>query len=178
MAKPHVFREPVVQPPDQSIRLIPLTKGQVAIVDAADFDWLNQWNWTAMWSSDTKSYYAYRKDGERSILMHRVIIGEHHKETDHKNRNTLDNRRENIRPCSSSENLANRGLQKNNHSGYRGVSWSASAQKFMAMISVNGSGIYLGLFATAQEAALAYNAAATKYYGEFASLNHVTNGQH
>ena len=60
-------------------RFIPLSKGQVAIVDAADFDWLSQWKWCAMWSERTNSFYAVRStprvNGKQKMLrMHREIM--------------------------------------------------------------------------------------------------------
>lgn len=173
--KCNVKRHAVVQPQDQSIKLIPLTRGQNAIVDAVDYEWLNQWNWTAMWSEDVANYYAVRKKPgvNRRFLIHRQLLGEHHRQVDHANGNTLDNRRQNLRPCTSSQNIANRRNQKNNKSGFKGVSWHSAAKKFMSCIGVNRRNIYLGVFVTKEDAARAYNEAAIKYFGEFARLNHL-----
>jgi hypothetical protein len=90
MAKFRVEREPVVQPLDESIKLIPLTKGQFALVDAADYDWLMQWPWNAYWHPRTKSYYARRAHGP---LMHRFILGltDPKIKGDHRDGNTLNN---------------------------------------------------------------------------------------
>lgn len=179
--KRHVKRHAVVQPLDQSYRFIPLTQGQNAIVDAKNFEWLNQWNWCATWCKSTKSFYAVRQSPRKSnkirklIYMHRVILGcSQKKEGDHKNRNTLDMRKRNLRKCTRSQGQRNRGLQSNNTSGFRGVSWLRDRHLWEAKIRMPGKHIHLGKFLSAKEAAHAYDKAAKKYHGEFACLNFPT----
>lgn len=93
---------------------------------------------------------------------------------DHKNLNGLDNRRENLRLCTDGQNKANGRVRRDNTSGYRGVYWNSSANKWQAYISVNSQRLYLGVFSDAWDAATAYNEAATLHYGEFARLNERT----
>jgi hypothetical protein len=166
MTKYRVKREPVVQPLDKSIRLIPLTKGQVTAVDAADYDFLMQWSWTALWSPAGRCFYAVRRG---FIYMHTALTN--NPQTDHISRDTLDNRRANLRCATSSKNGANRIKQRNNTTGFKGVFRNGSG--WMAKIAVNGTQIYLGQFHSPTEAALAYNKAAVKHFGEFARLNHL-----
>jgi hypothetical protein len=172
MLKRRVHRHEVVQPRDLSYRLIPLTQGQNALVDAVDFEWLRQWNWLAFWSSDCHKFYARRVELQKPLFMHRIILGLNEKQqVDHWNRNTLDNRRENLRICTPLQNAYNHGKQKNNTSGFKGVSWNNQYSHWRARIHVSGKMIFLGSFDSAIEAAIAYDEAATKYHGEFAVLN-------
>jgi hypothetical protein len=159
------------------MRLIDLTRGQAAIVDAEDCEILSAFKWYAKFSPFTSSFYAVRKatiDGKRTtILMHREIFGAHHGEKiDHQNRNTLDNRRGNLRVASSRQSVLNqRLLTARNRSGYRGISLDQNAQRWRAQIKVKGKQIHLGFFNTAQEAARVYDAAARQYHEGFTSLN-------
>lgn len=91
-------------------------------------------------------------------------------DTDHINRNGLDNRKENLRLCTIKQNSYNAKLSKRNSSGYKGVSktWNG---KWRARIRVNDIEKHLGVFFTSKEAAQVYDNAAQKYYGEFANLN-------
>jgi len=82
-------------------KLIPLTRGKVAIVDASDFDWLNQWKWhtvkTGKHRSDRFYYYAARFSGKKEVRMHHQILNaKAGQEVDHRDGNGLDNRRRNI----------------------------------------------------------------------------------
>jgi len=173
MPKRRVRRREVVQPLDKEYRYLPLTQNQFAIVDAADFDWLNQWNWFAFWHEKTRGFYARRFGGHRKpIWMHRLILNCEGKEQgDHKNRNTLDNRRNNLRKATDFQNKANRGIRKTNTSGYKGVSWVKKDKKWRAAMGYQYKKLYLGYFNSPEEAARAYDAAAMKYHGEFARLN-------
>ena len=107
-----------------------------------------------------------------TVPLHRHITncpkGMH---VDHINGNVLDNRLSNLRICTPSQNQANSKLPKNNTSGYKGVSKNGDGWK--AKIRVDYAYYYLGTFLTKEEAARAYNAAAIKYFGEFARLNEV-----
>lgn len=85
-------------------------------------------------------------------------------EIDHINRNPGDNRIENLREATRSQNLQNRALQRNNKSGFRGVSWSASSKKWIAQIKINNEKKHLGLFLKKEDAYAAYLAAAAKYH--------------
>lgn len=168
-------RHEVIQPLDPSYRLIPLTQGQNAIVDAEDFEWLSKWNWIAKWDECSKTFYATRRktvDDKTHPSMHRVILrcgkGE---EGDHRNHNGLDNRRKNLRKCSRSQNRSNSGRQSDNTSGYKGVTFHKRIKKWMTQIIKDGKRIYLGYFTTPEQAAKVYDEAAKKYHGEFAYSN-------
>ena len=101
--------------------------------------------------------------------MHTVLLGL--PMVDHKDRNPLNNQKENLRPATKAQNARNFKLPVHNTSGYKGVCFSKHACLYEAKIQVNRRTVYLGRFSTKQEAALAYNEAATKYHGEFACLN-------
>ena len=151
---------------------IPLTKGRVAIVDDDDFAYLNQWRWKF------NSRYAVRTSGGishwKTISMHRVIMNAPDgMEVDHINGEELDNRKENLRICTRSENVRNVGKYRNNTSGFKGVSFDAEkvTRKWRALIQVDKKLISLGRYATPEEAARVYDEAAKKYHGKFAQLN-------
>lgn len=92
-------------------------------------------------------------------------------EIDHKDRNPLNNKIENLRVCTHRDNNRNLSLSKLNTSGYKGVSWSKTMNKWESRIKCNNKNIILGYYDKKEDAALAYNEGAVKYFGEFASLN-------
>jgi len=165
-------RPEVVQPSDQSIRYIPLTQGKVAIVDAADYEWLSRFTWCA--TRNSKAFYAVRRksDGSGCIWMHRAIANppDTH-DVDHQDGNGLNNRRSNLRIATRAENLRNSRRRSSNTSGYKGVSWSAAANKWMARITVDGKNIYLGVFVDIEDAKKVYNDAALNFHKDFALVN-------
>jgi hypothetical protein len=151
-------------------KTISLTQGKVALVSDEDFDRVNQFKWCFSHG------YGYRKadHGTKTQYMHRFILGaQKDDEVDHKNQNKLDNRRENLRFCSRSENSANKGKQKNSTTGYMGVSWNKNRQKYKAYIVCEGTQHELGFYDDKHEAAEAYNKKALLIYGEFAYLNRI-----
>jgi hypothetical protein len=137
---------------------IKLTQNQVALVDDADYKWLMQWKWCAHWARYTKSFYAERhirlSDGKKTPLqMHRQILGlerGNELQGDHKNHDTLDNRRENLRIVTGSENQWNR---KKSPKGY---CWHKHDKKYVASIRVGGVSKSLGYFDVPAEAHQAY----------------------
>jgi len=154
---------------------IPLTQGKFAIVDAKNFDWLNQWKWYAHFNG--RNWYADRRISfgkqRRTLSMHRVIMNlkfNDRKDVDHIDGNSLDNREQNLRICSRSQNQANRKLQKGT-SKYKGVCWYKKYEKWEASIRVNNKNIHLGYFENELDAAAAYDLAALKYFDEFAKTN-------
>jgi hypothetical protein len=159
------------------VRAITLTKGQVALVDDSDYEWLSQHKWFAKWNTGTRSYYAARssprENGKQyTIRMHREILGLERgdkREGDHKEpRDTLNNQRSNLRMAKHDQNGCNRGSNRNNTSGFKGVSWYPKYGKWLARINISGKRIFLGYFDTAEEAHETYRIAAEKYHGEFA----------
>jgi hypothetical protein len=157
-------------------RLIPLTRGQYTIVDATDYEWLMQWKWYADWSKNIDQHYAVRNiyDGKhRRVRMHRVILGLDDKDSDlvegdHKNTNTLDNHRKNLRRATPDENKRNRRKNKNNSVGLKGVSFDKESGEYRVSIQVNRRRIFLGRAATAEQGHKMYCDAAHLYHGEFA----------
>lgn len=149
---------------------IPLTQGKVAIVDDEDFDELMKvrWRFSGGYARRTRTI-AFRK--QVSSLMHREILGvtDSNIKVDHIDGNTLDNRKSNLRICTDCQNKCNRPEQKNNASGYKGVSKMRNA-RWRAEISYQGKCRYLGVFMSPEEAHAAYAAAAREIHGEFANI--------
>lgn len=156
---------------------IPLTRGKVAIVDDEDFEALSKFKWMAKEDRNGK-FYAVRTvgsdhGGRTSIYMARVIAQPRPGQmVDHDNGDTLFNVRKNLRPCTRVQNQRNRHA-RNSASGFKGVRRRdhAKAKPYSAEISINRRNVFLGYFATAAEAARAYDAAALEHFGQFANLN-------
>lgn len=154
----------------------------VALVDDEDFDYLNQFNWSA--AKNKKTYYAVRnssrKDGKQGkILMHREIMNTpDNLDVDHRNNQGFDNQKNNMRNCTRSQNLYNKTSA--GKSKYLGVNfvilkYKNTSYKYIASeIRINKKRIHLGYFKTEELAAIAYNEAAIKHHGEFANLNIIT----
>jgi hypothetical protein len=154
---------------------IPLTLGKVTTVDSADYPALSQFLWYAKYVHGL--WYAVRNgrrnEKSHSIRMHNQILGV--KPVDHRDGDGLNNRRQNLRPATTLQNQWNRSVQKNNVSGFKGVSLqSRCTHKWRARIRVEGRQLFLGEFFSPEEAAKAYDAAASQYFGEFARLNFPT----
>ena len=155
---------------------IPLSQNQFAIVDDADFKQLNKFKWYVI-KPQTGGFVAARntprvKGKRRLVLMHRVIMNTPAgMDTDHRNHDTLDNQRHNLRVCTSSENKQNSLSRKGSSSEYKGVSWHKRTQKWQARIKINGKQQYLGIFSDEETAARAYDRAARELFGEFAHCN-------
>lgn len=158
------------------MKTIPLTQGQVALVDDDDFERLSMFSWHAAWNPSTQSFYAKRttphENGkQRTIRMHRAIVNASEGSTvDHKNHNTLDCQKSNLRVCTTADNVRNRkGANKNSKSGSRGVFWHKENRKWHAQINA-GRKIHLGFFNEKSEAEAAYAEANIKHFGDFGGV--------
>lgn len=149
---------------------IPLTQGKVAIVDDDDFEWLSKWKWYY------NQGYAVRTEDipgkQKTVLMHAQIMGTPKgMQTDHRDMNTLNNCKANLRICTFSENKFNCNKQSNNTSGYKGVTWDKRNKKWYAQIEFQKKNIGIGHFDNPQEAAKMYDKFAKQYHGDFAKTN-------
>ena len=160
--------------PSNMAKEIQLTQGKIAIVDDADFEYLNQYKWH-IYKQNRNNFYArtivYENKKRIAIVMHRLLVKCEGKIIDHISGDGLDNRRSNIRCCTRSQNPINRRININNLSGFKGVSWYKPAEKWRAQIQYKKIVYHLGCFEKRIDAARAYNQAAQKYHGEFAKLN-------
>lgn len=155
--------------------MIKLRNGMYAIVDKDDYEELSKYRWFV--NSSGYPARVVRKGSKKSAqTMHRFIMHEHKDAPviDHINGNVLDNRKSNLRPASIKENSRNKRKSVNKASEYKGVVYDGSLPRnWKARITVDGELIYLGSFETEEDAAYAYNIAATNHFGEFARLNDV-----
>lgn len=156
--------------------------GREVAVDDCDLLIIAGYSWTAVAPDKDcphrfyamSSKYSPEKKGQRTVWMHRLIMSAPKgKQVDHVDRDGLNNRRENLRLCSQSQNNANRSVPQGT-GGYRGV-FLVPSGKYRASIT-NGKRTgarvqNLGTYKTAEEAARAYDAAAHARFGEFATLN-------
>ena len=154
-----------------SVKEVPLTRGKVALVDAEDYEYINQWKWRTR--VDGNSLYAMRQvksmGKTQTVLMHRVLNktpkGCH---TDHINCNGLDNRKENLRTVTQKQNQQNRA-SRYGASRYKGVNPKNS--RWRARIRVDKKLIHLGYFDSEIDAAKCYDVYATKHFGKYANTN-------
>lgn len=163
------------------MKLIDLGDGIYTKVDDIDYDRvmafgaIHEWHPTLLRSGLYVQAHWQDEDGWHRVYLHRFILGLTDPKIlgDHKNHDTLDNRRENLRPATISQNHAN--SKKTWKSGgpsssrFRGV--SKNRKKWRAYIRVDGEKFDLGGFDREEDAAKEYDKAALTYFGEFASLN-------
>ena len=143
-------------------------KGRDVIISPQDYNIVvsKKWQWAG--SRRAYLYHHYREAGKRKcIMLHRLILNAPKGVcVDHKDGNTFNNTRENLRLCSQSQNLQNRRARQNTH--LKGITFRRDRNRWRARIKYNGKELYLGYYRTQEEAHAAYLEAARKYYGEFA----------
>lgn len=156
------------------VAYIPLTRGYEAIIDIEDLPLVAGFNWLSLKSRH--HVYAGRNEGPKEarklILLHRLLL----KPplgfvVDHIDSNGLNNRRNNLRIATRSQNCQNSKIPTRNTSGYKGVSWNTRDEKWRSAIVVNKKLIFLGNFDCKHDAYLAYCEASNKYHGEFGRID-------
>lgn len=154
-----------------------LTNGQIALLDDEDFERFKHLRINVRGPIENR--YAIVKTErigrqQKYVCLHRLIVNAGPGQfVDHINRNTLDNRKCNLRVCTHKQNLCNRLAAL--RVGFKGV--VVHQGKYRATIQPNGKDVQLGMFRSAEEAARAYDEAARHYYGEFARLNFPRTGE-
>lgn len=139
--------------------------GKVSQVDEDTFDALGHFNW-----KEGTNGYALRSEKGAKIYLHREIMRcPEDMQVDHKDSDKLNNFRDNLHIVTQSLNGQRRKIQRNNTSGYRGVTFQQGSWK--AQIYLHSKRICLGCFSNKVEAAIAYNKAAIEHFGPTAKLN-------
>lgn len=157
------------------MKYIILNDNEKVKVDDSDYEYLSSFSWCFMknkWSGG----YVTRKDNRKTVYMHRMIMNaKKGEQVDHINHDGLDNRRSNLRIVTQHQNNGNLRKSSHNTSGYKGVSFYKRVKEkpWSAYITNNRKKQHLGYFKTIQEAAIAYNQAAIKQWGNFALLNEI-----
>ena len=161
-------------------KLIRLTKGYFAKVSNEDYDRVSAYDWHVKMVKRKHGnvFYAVRKiyniDGSKTNqYLHRFIMGDDDPmiQIDHKDTDSLNDQRSNLRICTFSQNCWNQTPQKHRKSKYKGVSMNNKGTKYTASISFKRKKYHLGTFITQEEAAEAYNAKAIELFGEFVRPN-------
>lgn len=125
-------------------------------------------------TATNSSGYKHMTYGNKTVMQHRVIWELHHgpipegTQVDHINGDRLDNRIENLRLVTQSQNQSNRKINSSNTSGVKGVWWNAQCNKWQVSIQVRGERKHLGLYEDLELAELVANEAREKYHGEYA----------
>jgi hypothetical protein len=151
----------------------PGEKALFALVDAVDWR-MAAINWRAQRTSTGKFYAVHNvtlgKPIQRTLYLHREILqASTGTEVDHRNGDTLDCRRENLRLATHAQNARNTKTPVSNTTGFKGV--RRIKTKWTAYIKIDGKQRHLGCFTSKREAARAYDAAAQQAWGEFARPN-------
>jgi hypothetical protein len=160
------------------MKTITLSQGYVALVDDEDYERVNQFKWCAQVTPRT--VYAHRgvkRNGKWTTeKMHkfisRIAPGKC-VDVDHEDTDGLNNQKYNLRVSTRKQNTYNQRKKSGvSQSQFKGV--TKSGDNWRARIRVNGSLLHLGCFTTEIQAALAYDQAASKHFGQFA----LPNGAH
>lgn len=143
------------------------------LVSKEDYNNLKKYKWHINKTGYPATNIKIAKNKWKTMLLHNFLfVTNHNMVIDHINCNKLDNRRENLRLCSRTENNRNT-FKKSKINKYKGVGFDKRKNKFRARIMVDYQEIWLGYYKTEKEAAIAYNLAALKYFGNFANLNKI-----
>lgn len=171
-ARSRVAPEPEAVP---GCRWVPLTRGLCALVDEEDYEMVSAYRWIANTPIKSTRTYAIGQNYDEIVPMHRLILnapkGVH---VDHINLNGLDNRRQNLRPCSPSQNHANQ-VKSHGTSRFKGV--SRNGRRWEASIVKDYRKHALGFYDNEEDAAKAYDEAARRLHGEFARMNFPMPGE-
>jgi hypothetical protein len=159
---------------------ISLPNKQFTIIDDDNFNDISKYSWRLVGAGYVSRGVRLKAKygGKHKIFyLHREIMGaKKGEEVDHINHNKLDNRKSNLRICNHRQNHLNRKGDSMSSSGFKGVSFKGNNCKdrpWCTRIFTNKKEIYLGNYATPQEAAKVYNIAAKKYFGDYAFLNKI-----
>jgi plasmid maintenance system antidote protein VapI len=154
------------------VKDLPVGPNLVAIVDDEDYDRVAALHWTRF---GTKNGTVYAFNNLTKTLMHRLIMNAPRGvEVDHRDGLGLNNTRANLRLATHAQNMRNCRVYRNNTSGFKGVRWDTSRNKWRAEVQCDRKVHYVGLFASAEDAALAYDKRAIELFGEFARPNEMT----
>jgi AP2 domain/HNH endonuclease len=159
----------------QMPKQVPLTQGKFALVSDQVYEQVSQFKWYAQHYRN--SWYAARgvttPRGRSMLTLHRFILGvtDPKIHVDHVDGDGLNCTDENIRLATPEQNKHNQGKQKNNTSGYKGVSWHKQDKKWVCYLYSKGKHLFLGLYDDPEEAARAYDKKAKELQGAFARLN-------
>lgn len=141
------------------------------LVDESDYDRVSKKSWRVYKTNGGRYKNIQHRDNNVTIYLHRFVLeASPNQFIDHKNRDTLDNRRSNLRFCSPFQNQGNRARNFNNSSQFKGVSIYRDG-RWRARINKGYKGLHIGYYKSEKDAALAYDRKARKYFGEFAKTN-------
>jgi len=162
---------------------IPLSRGYSTIVDDEDEMWLDWKKWFAIEEPTYKKVYVVRYKQKNKIrqmisMPHKILKRYGYKipiryTVDHKNSDSLDNRKSNLRICTMAQNNLNKSKRIIRTSKYKGLCHNKRHNRWIAYITLNRKTYHLGYFDDEIEAAKAYNEKAKELHGEFARLNKI-----
>lgn len=140
--------------------------GRSFIFDVSDYMEITRYRWSV-----SKDGYVNGYRNGVTVKLHRLLLGNPEGVVDHINGDPSDCRRSNLRSATQQQNTYNSLLPKSSTTGYKGVCFDKHRGKYVAHIHPNGKTKFLGYFNKPEEAALAYDKAASVYFGDFAKLN-------
>jgi hypothetical protein len=148
------------------------------LIDDDDFEKVSKYKWCI--SKNDKKFYVLTNvttnNKQKKLYIHRYIMSKNNIDNlliDHINHNTLDNRKQNLRVVTPTQNCNNTSSRTGSTSVFLGVSWYEREKHWRTQITVNKKASTVGTFKDEIEAAKAYNKAAIKHFGEYANLNKI-----
>lgn len=145
------------------------------VIDAADYLLVKDHKWhlfLAGGKENPEVRYVRSRISGKLFYLHQFLLRTR-KGIDHRDGNSCNNKRNNLRCCTQGQNTCNQKRRKDNTSGYKGVGFHKATRKWRSRINYKGKEIIVGYYDTPEEAGRAYNAKARELHGEFAKLNNL-----